>query len=241
MFVKCVAGTHTSHIQYLSFSKFQNQELKELCDKVDEQKSSVEADLSALSRTLEQERQLSTSQLNDRDGKLLEKSKELDQFETTNANLKKQLNVATNEVSALSEYKSCAQQSMAFLETDLKQSESRNKELAQLAMSSITEFAVEKQAMMSTHSNERTKLENNSRDLQDKVDNLQSVVDNYDASAIESKTTTQILEKKVQFLEENAHNVQEAREGERLSYESAMEAVKAQARKDIARVTCMSM
>jgi len=215
--------------------------LKELCDKVDEQKSSVEADLSALSQTLEQERQLSTSQLKDRDDKLLEKSKHLDNVENANANLMKQLNVATNEVSALSEYKSCAQQTIASLETGLKHSRSKEQELAQLAVSSITEFAVEKQAMISTHSNERTKLENNSRDLQDRVDNLQSVVDNYEASAVESKTTTQILEKKVQFLEENAHNVQEAREGERISYESAMEAVKAQARKDIARVTCMSM
>ena len=215
--------------------------MKKLVDKIDEQKSSVEADLAALSQTLEQERQLSTSQLKDRDDKLLEKSKDLDNVENANANLMKQLDVATNEVSRLSEYKSCAQQTIASLDTDLKQSRSKEQELAQLAVSSITEFSVEKQAMISTHSIERTKLENNSRDLQDEVDKLQSVVDNYEASAIESKTTTQILEKKVQFLEENAHNVQEAREGERLSYESAMEAVKSQARKDIARVTCMSM
>ena len=215
--------------------------MKELVDRIDEQKSSVEANLSALSQTLEQERQLSTSQLKERDERLLDKSNELDQFETANANLMKQLNVATNEVSVLSEYKSCAQQTIASLETDLKQSRSSREELAQLAVSSITEFAVEKQAMISTHSNERTKLENNARDLQDEVGKLQSVVEKYEASAIESKTTTQILEKKVQFLEENAHNVQEAREGERLSYESAMDTVKAQARKDIARVTCMSM
>ena len=215
--------------------------MKELVDRIDDQKSSVEADLGALSQTLEQERQLSTSQLKDRDDKLLEKSNELDNVENANANLMKQLNVATNEVSVLSEYKSCAQQTMASLETDLKHSRSKEQELAQLAVSSITEFAVEKQAMISTHSNERTKLENNSRDLQDEVDKLQSVVEKYEASEIESKTTTQILEKKVQFLEENAHYVQEAREGERLSYESAMDAVKAQARKDIARVTCMSM
>lgn len=210
-------------------------------DNLDDQKSSVEADLAALSQTLEQERQLSTSQLKDRDALLLRKSKDLDNVENANANLMQQLNVATNEVSVLSEYKSCSQQTIASLETDLKQSRSSRKELAQLDVSSITEFAVEKQAMISTHSNERTKLENNSRDLQDRIDNLQSVVDNYEASAVESKTTTQILEKKVQFLEENAHNVQEAREGERLPYESAMDNVKAQARKDIARVTCMSM
>ena len=215
--------------------------MKELIDKIDEQKSSVEADLSALSQTIEQERQLSTSQLKDRNALLLEKSNELDNVETINANLVKQLDIATNEVSALSEYKSCAQQTISSLETGLKQSRSRNKELTQLAVSSITEFSAEKQAMISMHSNERTKLENNSRDFQDRIDKLQSDVEKYEVSAIESKTTTQILEKKVQFLEENAHNVQEAREGERLSYESAMDAVKAQARKDIARVTCMSM
>ena len=218
--------------------------MKALLDKIDEQKSSIESKLHVLSELRDKERQEFESQLDDRDTKIQSLDSKLNDTEISEASLANQLSIANNEISSLTQYKQCAQQilpSLQTLKSDVTKCRSESQELVQLVTSSVEGIVDLTQRMANTHSDEKTKLEESARELQDQFDYLQSVVKDHEAALVEARTTKVCLERKVKYLEENAQNVANARTGERLSWEQELADRKSQHQKEMARVTCMSM
>ena len=172
---------------------------------------------------------------------------ELDGITRTKSILVEQLCNANNAISKLTKCKFFLEQALPTLrslKTEKNQCRAVIVEMTQFFTSSVEELKKWRDKHTAMHKVASSKLKSDAKVLEDEAQILaREVADSAERHAHdleEAKASVASLEKKVKYIEETANNAALARTGERLSWEKAMEDMKAQHGKDQARLCCMS-
>lgn len=209
------------------------------------QKSSVESELKAERRLLDNERELRLSQLDECEATIRTLQKDVNVAATSKIDLVEQLSVTTAE---LGKHKRFVQHTLMpllhIVKRDTHQSKSDVARLAQFFSASVVEFTKWKQRLACVHANEKSKIVERERVLHDRNSELCTAVETYKASLVEATNLKNCLEKKIELTAETARNVLEsarvALTSERLSWEKALEDTKERTKIDLERIRCES-
>ncbi|KAL3817495.1 hypothetical protein ACHAXA_007085 [Cyclostephanos tholiformis] len=234
-----------NQLERIECLEIENNELKALLNKLDMQKSSLESEIKAEHRLLDNERQLSLSQLDECKSIIRSLQEDVDVAMTSNIGMVAQLSVTTAE---LGKYKHFVQRTLApllqIVKRDAHEAKSDIVELSQLFSVHLGDFAKWKQRLTSVRANETTKFLEREQVLQDQNNKLRIAVETHKVSLIEATNLRCCLEKKVELAAETARNVVESARvelmGERLSWERALEDTKESARIERERICCRS-
>ena len=217
----------------------QNEELKSLVDQVDTEKKSFEVKLQELTELYNQ-----LSKERDAEAfSALTLDAELNAANAEYASLTKQMSSAGDEIAHLSQFKDQTVQSLSALtglrsDVDVLATDTRS--LTQLFTSATDVFVEWRDRTQSQHFNEVEKLEETLHSLNQDNERLSSVVEESERAKSEAKSSVALLEKKIGYMQQTADNATSSRIGEKLSWEKAMEEMKAQHRKEKVRLSCRS-
>lgn len=160
---------------------------------------------------------------------------DLDRANLTRLEIDEQLANAKEEVAYLTQYKRHTEQSREMFKIlccELSSIKSEAIELNKVFGSVQSVFVDWKSRLQALHFNEVLQLEDQIAFLRSEVDRLESIRSSCAQSYKQTIAEKAVLEQRIKTLELAAANVDSARSGERLSFEKAMEELKAQHKKE---------
>ena len=220
-----------------------NLELKSLLDNVDNAKSALESETKTLSRALHEKDEQTLAQLTEKDAKIMGLELELEASCTNAKVLVEQLSVAKLELLDSSNQKLFVhnlQPTILSLKSYTESFATETRELIELFALYQRKVTTYAQRSKKIHSDEITKIEIGEKSLRAEVERLSSLCKEGGKKVKESNSTIDRLEQTITRLNRIAENVDSARKGENLSWETAMEEAKTQHRKELARLHCIA-
>ncbi len=217
--------------------------MKSLVDTIDRAKSALHTELTSLKQSYTEKDQQTRAQIGERDKKIEQLQDELEKCNVQFSDLADDLKNAKTELMDLPKYRRVIQQFQSFL-TDMRCEAKFLTTEVRMMIDMITSHRsdlanwIEKTKQIYLKMLEKRELD--AKNAKEEVDHLKHLLEDHEATKSDAVSKVKQLEDMIATLKRTAEGVDAARKGEVLSYETAMEELKSQFRKEQARLRCIA-